>query len=103
MGMVKIKTGVKPKSLVILAAVANVAQVLPFDVIITSGNDSKHMKTSKHYSDEALDVRSKNFPNTESKKLFLEAVLKRLGQDYQGILEDLGGANEHIHIEYDPA
>lgn len=104
MAYVKIKTGVKPKSLIILAAIANVAQTLqePNDVTITSGNDSKHMKGSKHYSDAALDVRTKNFPSKAAKVAFKDAVQKRLGPDYQCLLEGEGTANEHLHIEHDP-
>jgi len=35
---------------------------LPFDITITSGNDSTHKVGSKHYHDQALDVRSWTFP-----------------------------------------
>lgn len=104
MALVKVKTTVRPRSLVIMAAVSNVAQglVTPSDVTITSGNDSAHMKKSKHYEDEALDVRSKNFPSRTAKLMFLRKVLGRLGNDYQGILEGEGTDNEHFHFEYDP-
>lgn len=102
--MVKIKSGVEPRSLYILAAVANVArlQALPFDVTITAGRNGQHMPGSMHGHDRALDVRSKNFPSREAKALFLSLVLKRLGPGYQGLLEAEGTANEHFHIEYDP-
>lgn len=99
--MVKIKTGVKPKILVILAAVANASQALDHDVVVTSGNDSTHMTGSKHYRYEALDIRSKNFPSAKAKREFIRAVQKRLGPSYQIILESEGRMNEHIHIEYD--
>ena len=100
--MIKIKSGVLPKNLTILAAVANVAAGLDHDVIVTSGIDGKHMTGSKHYSYEALDIRSKNFPSTAAKQHFIDAVLKRLGSGYQMILENEGRANEHFHCEYDP-
>lgn len=35
---------------------------LPFDLIVTSGNDSTHKEGSKHYVDQALDLRSWSFP-----------------------------------------
>jgi hypothetical protein len=101
--MVKIKSGVQPVNLIILAAIANVSASLPYDVYITSGNDGTHMKTSKHYSYAALDVRTKNFPDAVSKRNFMAAVLKRLGKGYQGILESEGTENEHLHFEYDPS
>lgn len=100
--MIKIKRGVEPRSLLLLAAVANVAQSLPHDVTITSGNDSTHMTGSKHYVDAALDIRSKNFPSKVAKVTFMAAVLKRLGPGYQMILEHEGKAQEHFHLEFDP-
>lgn len=104
MSYVKVKTGVKPKIIVMMAAIANVTQTMdePNDITITSGNDSVHMKGSLHYKDAALDVRTKNFPSAQSKRAFLAAVLKRLGSGYQGFLEYEGKAQEHIHLEFDP-
>jgi len=100
--MIKIKSGVEPHSLIILAAIANVAQELDRTVVITSGNDSRHMKTSLHYQDRALDIRSRDMPSVDYKLSFINAVHARLGEDYDCVLEDEGGPNEHIHIEYDP-
>lgn len=103
MAYLKVKGTVKPKILVMMAAIANVAQGLqePVDVLITSGNDSQHMDGSKHYSYEALDIRSKNFPTAKSKRVFIDAVLKRLGSGYQMILEGEGKVGEHFHLEWD--
>lgn len=100
--MIKIKSGVLPKNLTILAAVANVAASLDHDVIVTSGVDGKHMTGSLHYTYEALDIRSKNFLNALAKRNFMTAVLKRLGKGYQMILENAGKAQEHFHCEHDP-
>ena len=87
-----------------MAAIANVAQALdePVDVLITSGNDSTHMTGSKHYTYEALDIRSKNFPSVAAKQHFMDAVMKRLGSGYQMILENEGKVQEHFHLEFDP-
>lgn len=68
---------------------------------ITSGNDGLHMRGSKHYSDEALDFRSKDL-KTVTKHALKAAVQARLGGAYQVLLEDEGGENEHFHIEHDP-
>lgn len=73
------------------------------DLTITSVNDSTHSKNSKHYSGQALDIRSKNFPSKDSKHRFIQA----LGEDLHGtgtglytiLLEDEGKANEHIHVQ----
>ena len=101
MARIGIKLTVRPRSYVILAAVANAAKTLerPDVVVVTSANDSVHMTGSKHYTGEALDVRSHNFPNREAKLAFLEAVLKRLGDGYSGLLEAEGTPNEHFHYQ----
>lgn len=100
--MLRVKTGVTPKHLIIAAAVANTASALELNVTITSGTDGRHMKGSRHYSSEALDVRSKNFPDHNSKMLFLSHVLARLGHNYEGMLEFRGKPQEHFHIEFQP-
>ncbi len=94
---------VVPKTVIIAVALINAANVLDFpDMWVTSGNDSVHMKGSKHYTDEALDFRTHHLPKGDAEVLKI-SVQQRLGRDYQCILEDLGGPNEHLHIEFDPA
>lgn len=101
--LVKLKGNVRPRNLVILAAAVNAAIDMNIpELWVTSGNDSEHMKGSKHYTNNALDLRSKNFPTLESKKQFIEKISDRLGADYDCILEQVGKGNEHFHIEYDP-
>jgi len=92
------------RAVVILAAIANTAAqwLTPSSVVITAVESGKHMKGSKHYIGNAVDVRTKNFPDERSKRDFLAAVMKRLGPGYQGIYEDPEGQNQHLHIEYDP-
>lgn len=102
MGNILLKPSVKPRSLLLMAAVSNVARSLPHDVYITSGNDSAHMVGSKHYTNEAVDIRSKNFPSAQAKRLFISDVLLRLGTGYDMILEGEGTVNEHFHLEHDP-
>ncbi len=67
---------------------------------ITSANDSTHGPNSYHYSDYALDLRSKNL-STEQKDRILEALKKELvGKNYDVILESRGTDKEHFHIEF---
>ena len=99
--MIKVKTAVRPKNLIIAAACANAAEEMGITVIITSGNDSKHMRGSKHYDGNALDIRSKNL-DENIKPVFLKNVLRRLGSSYEGFLENDGMHNEHYHFEFDP-
>ena len=102
MGKVLIKSGVQPRLCLLLAAVANVAQELDWDVIITSAVDGCHKIRSRHYTHEAIDVRSKNFPSPQAKDDFIQAVLLRLGTGYEMFLENVGTENEHFHLEWDP-
>ena len=95
--MVRIKDGVTPyRLLVLVAAAANVAEILGKTVRITSGTDGKHMVGSKHYSMEAIDCKPDDWEHGNRQE-FAEALRARLGQDYDVVVEDT-----HIHAEYDP-
>lgn len=121
---IKLRNGTTPDSLTLLAALANAyadLQVLemdglPKDLLITAGRNGKHMPGSRHYTDQALDVRSKTFADREDKLRFLQRVIDRLGDPvpittstgpgfqtrdgrWLGILEYEGTANEHFHLE----
>lgn len=103
MALLKFKPGVVvSRQAIIAAAVVNAANLLDIeqDIVVTSGNDSKHKKGSKHYSDEALDFRTKTLTK-EQKHELTSAVRSRLGSDYDVILESEGKTNEHLHVEYD--
>ena len=70
------------------------------DIVITSANDSTHMPGSYHYTDYAVDVRSKALTQ-EKKAAVLTALQHELQPDnYDVLLEGLGTVNEHFHIEF---
>ena len=48
------------------------------ELVITSGNDGKHMKTSKHYSNKAIDFRRWEYDKLSSanKSTFLQRTFK---------------------------
>ena len=71
---------------------------IPEDLVVTSVNDSKHMQGSRHYTDEAVDLRTHNFPSKASRRAFRDLLKDRL-PGFDVILEAEGTANEHIHIE----
>ena len=73
------------------------------EAVITSGNDSRHKQNSKHYSDEAIDVRGNNVTDQQMKDI-ADEIQKNLGPDYDVIPEYFpeNPLNDHIHIEYDP-
>ena len=91
--MIRLKNSVKPPSLVIACAAANVAHEMGITVWITSGNDSKHMTGSRHYVNAALDFRRHNLTEADL-RLFLLKLQGRLGKKYEVILE-----SDHIHVE----
>lgn len=97
--MLKVKTGVTPKNLIIAAAAANVAQELGIELTITSGTDGVHKPQSRHYNGEALDFRVRNLKHGVAGQV-ITSLTRRLGQHYQVIYET---HPPHIHVEYDPA
>lgn len=70
--------------------------------VVTSGNDSKHGADSLHPKDRALDFRTRTIAEREDKFRFRDTLRAALGPDFDVVLEDVGGPNEHLHAEYDP-
>lgn len=97
--LLKILASVKTPRVVHIAAAAVNAKNelgLPGNVIITSGNDKTHSKGSKHYSDAALDFRTRDL-TAEQTQAWANNIRVRLGNDYDVVIEPT-----HLHIEYDP-
>ena len=68
--------------------------------VITSGNDSdKHGERSAHYACAAVDFRIKDIENIEVRKALAKAITEDLGSRYFVLHEDVGRANEHLHIQ----
>lgn len=70
--------------------------IYPTDWVITSINDGKHLENSKHYKDQAIDLRSKSFSNPLDFKELLEV---HLGERFAVLLENHKEVNEHFHIQ----
>jgi len=102
MAQIKLKpTVVVPKVVIIACAVINAANALDLpDMLVTSGNDSAHMAGSRHYRDQALDFRTHHLTNPQ-KLALVDEVIRRLGDAYDVILENIDEPNEHLHVEYD--
>lgn len=71
--------------------------------VITSGNDgTKHMPTSKHYKNLAVDLRIRTPDSQWFDGPTLDNIIgdmrQFLGSDYQVVLHP----QSHIHLEYDP-
>lgn len=92
-----------PKMAQVIVAVAKAAKKLALPrPVITSGNDSAHMKGSLHYQWQALDFRGNNI-KTSVGKLFADEVATALGKDYDVAFEVfLNASNNHLHVEFDP-
>lgn len=71
----------------------------PEDLVITSINDSTHKARSKHYTNEALDVRSKTFAGEKAKAAFLSHLRTSLGDGFTVLYEGAGTPNEHFHAQ----
>ena len=101
----RLKAGVKLTDLapqVVLAAfiVGRIYDSYRCDCVVTSGNDSKHGANSLHYRGRALDFRTKNY--TGDKQALRDEIKEALGEEFDVLLEDPDGDNEHLHVEYDP-
>jgi LysM repeat protein len=87
----------------VIRAVSGAAQQLSLPTpVITSGNDSRHGRSSLHYRDRALDFRGNNITIQQGRAL-RDAVKTRLGSRYDVLFETFPDAsNNHLHVEYDP-
>ena len=79
--MITLKDSVSPPSLVIACAAANVAEQLGLPMTITSGNDSTHKVGSFHYSNRALDLRTRHWTHDQLIDV-VAALRQRLGPKY---------------------
>lgn len=87
-----------PKSAIIIAAAHNARLILGLQgpTYVTSMNDSMHMRGSKHYTDEAVDLRTRDLSEVDITH-WASAIRARLGRGYQVVIE-----SDHLHIEFDP-
>lgn len=78
---------------------------LPSELVITSVNDSVHKVGSRHYTDEATDIRSKNFSTMAAKTGFARLLQAQLNAHplesnrFVVLLESVGTQNEHFHVQ----
>lgn len=104
--MVHCKAGVRfaqitPDLVAMLRALVRVADhpTVPTDgLVITSGSDGQHAAQSKHYTGQAVDVRSKTFAGPD-KPSFQAVLQQELGARFTVLLEHEGRPNEHWHIQ----
>lgn len=63
-------------------------------IMITSATDGQHMAHSRHYKGDALDLRSRDLPDSIG---MADQLRDSLSDEYDVILE-----TDHIHVEFDP-
>lgn len=71
------------------------------DPVITSGNDSVHVKGSKHYLNLAIDLRGNNVSDSLLGQIS-QRLQKELGGNYyvQAEIFPKNPAKDHIHVQY---
>lgn len=79
-------------------AVAHKCEDVP-EVVITSANDSTHGEHSRHYTNEAVDLRSRSFPSPTAKQKFAALLRLELGPAFTVLYEGAGTDNEHWHVQ----
>jgi hypothetical protein len=67
-------------------------------IMITSVSEGVHMKGSKHYTFQAVDVASKLMPKAV-KSLFVPRIKELLGPQFDAFIESEGLLNEHFHVQ----
>ena len=94
--------GISPVMCMAHSIVASVFDHFGYECVVTSGIEGTHSWSSEHYKGDALDYRSKHITHQVDKGLILDTLREALGQDFDILIESVGTANEHYHVEYDP-
>jgi hypothetical protein len=76
--------------------VAKVCEEFGVDCVVTCGGE-QHEPPSKHFYDQALDYRTRDLADRQTREQFLNRVRALLGDGYDALLE-----SDHLHVEWDP-
>ena len=98
-------SGLVPQMVLAAIVVEGIMRGYGVECVITSANDSTHGTGSLHHRDNlcrALDFRTHFADLTGFEDSLRAAVAASLGPDFDVVLEDKDGPNEHLHVEYDP-
>lgn len=63
---------------------------------ITGGLEGNHGRGSKHFSDDAIDFRTRHVPTNQRKRIASQ-IRRRLGGLFDVVLH-----TTHLHVEYHP-
>lgn len=81
-----------------LSTLQNIGSWVP-DLVVTSVNDSQHSPNSRHYTDEAIDIRTKTFKCNEDVYEFIRMYRALLGDKFTLLFESVDTPNEHLHVQ----
>lgn len=100
--MIKIKKGVQPPIIIIVAIIGNVAEHRGISLTITSGLDSKHSEWSGHYQLRCADVKSKNLSDKDGivADIYTGMELYFPHDRIYVAIHSKGKRNEHIHVQF---
>jgi len=87
--------GLSTEALLGIIITKDVLEEFGSSLTITSLNDGKHSKTSRHYAGDAWDVRTWGIKGIEEN--VCQRLRKALGKHYFVLFEA-----DHIHISYKP-
>lgn len=99
--MLSLKTGANPVGMTpqIIFAIIVAEDIYAdegFDLVVTSINDSQHADTSRHWSGDAVDLRTREFSGDIARRI-VEKLRRALPRHYLVLFE-----SNHIHISYKP-
>ena len=88
-------SGLKPEILIGIMIIEQIFINYQVSMVITSITDGKHKINSKHYSGQAVDIRSRHIEKSKQ-QLILISLQSALTSEFTCILE-----SDHYHIQYD--
>lgn len=95
-------SGIRPETLLALLIADSLYTAAGVELVVTSVVDGRHKAGSRHFAAFAADLRTKNLPSSTPAGVMRNLLGEALGEDFDVVLEDAGGENEHLHVEYDP-
>lgn len=93
-------TDLKPQIVLAIMCIESFYSEINVPCVITSCNDGVHSNVSLHFSGNAVDIRTKNYP--DNKHVLRDNIKIALGDNFDVVFEAEGTDNEHLHVEYDP-